>query len=177
MFAYTNIRSSSVNTHQMDVSKPLIIQACLRHPSLPAPWESGCVLQDWTSYLLSYVGYVWKPYRTYSGDWPKWYTTRPSNHGGVYSVAYTLKMESLTRTIFFNLQVPIPFEISYPSGFLFFPCIILETCPDWSHAHPIEPFSRFVRQDSSLPAVKGFSCRWVFGGHLRSENELMRRGH
>ena len=39
MFNCTNSRSSCVSTHQKDLSKPLIIQACLRHPCIQAPRE------------------------------------------------------------------------------------------------------------------------------------------
>ena len=39
MFAYTNSRPSSISTHQRDVSKPLVIQACLHNPCKPAPRE------------------------------------------------------------------------------------------------------------------------------------------
>ena len=39
MFAYTNSRPLPVITHQGDVTTPLIIQACLRHPYIQAPRE------------------------------------------------------------------------------------------------------------------------------------------
>ena len=99
----------------------------------------------WTTDLLSQVGYVFKLSRLYSADRPRQFTTAPSNHGGVYSVACTLAAEDLARSKLNLLKLFSKFQNSTPVETVSILYIILSTCPDPSHIHPKELSTRFVR--------------------------------
>ena len=153
-FANTNMRYACLHKQSTllrkyppkGISRPLIIQACLCHPCIPAPREMWLCLAGFEPaiYCLKWdmcPSYPDSTWQTGQDDVPPHHPTM-----AVFIVSPALSQpktwhaqSSICKNSFPDFKIPRPSRL-YPIL-----CIILLTCPDPSHIHPKELSSRFVR--------------------------------